>query len=359
MHSPKALNNLLDPSKAYHILVIKFRYLGDSIWMLPLLRNLRLNLPHSTVTVCVNKGTEGCFVLGHDVDSIITFDRAKAKGLSGWWYFLQFIRQIRAIKPDVVIELTDADRPAILAWLSGANIRISYDNEGKLRRWLYTHHCSSKILQSHLVQYHLDILRELQLKVYDETIRLHIPTDVKASLLDKLPCITNTKDKPRIVIHPGARTVLRQWGASNYAKLINEVADEAEVFLVGGKEERQLINEISSNLTKPITASTCELSVMEFASLCSSSDIFVGNDSAPAHIAGASGCSVVVIYGPTVPDCIYPWTDKRVLFSTDEKLLCRPCKHIKCENPEYARCIKNISPQAVISKVKEVLGLIC
>lgn len=344
---------LLKNSK--HILVIKLRYLGDSIWMLPFVENLKQNLPCVKLSVLVNKGTEAFFYNCLSVDNVIPFPRKEVKnGLRGVIRFLSFLRDIRRLKPDVVIELTDADRPAIISFLSGAKIRMGYNNENRWRNRLYTHIVKSRINIKHMVEYHLDVLRELGMKIYDDSIKIHIYETAFRSLREKAPSVFHNNGKKKVIIHPGARNHLRQWGAKKFAYLCDALSDTCRLFLVAGPDEGTILNEVlNSTKNRPEICSN-NLSLYEFAALCELSDIFIGNDSGPIHIASAKTFTVG-IYGPTLPELASPWTKKKLIFFDKKPLPCRPCRQEICDNIKFKACLEGIRPEDVLEKIRGLL----
>jgi len=340
---------LLKGSK--RLLLIKLRYIGDSIWMWPVINNLKWNYPHLKLSVLVNEGTEAFFYINPLVDEVIPFPRAKVKSRGGSFHFFKFIWKLRKKCFDTVIDLTDADRPAFISFLSGAKLRISYDNEHRPRRFLYTHKAQAKMNTKHMVDYHLDILRELGLKIFDSSIKIELPEEVFKHLKQRFPTLfLRTDKKKRLLIHPGARTPLRQWGVENFAELGKLVAHKYHILLIGGKKEKSLIENICQKWDfKPLLATT-KLNLLEFAGICRYADIFLGNDTAPLHIAAAMDIPVIGIYGPTLPQLAAPWTDKKIIFE-GEKLPCRPCRQDKCVHPEFKACLKNIKPEAVAQAI--------
>jgi len=340
---------------AKNILVIKLRYIGDSIWMLPFVDNLKQNLPDARITVLVNEGTEAFFINRPTIDSLIVLPRRKMKRkLSGFLRTLSFLSYIRNLRPDIVIELTDNDRAAIISYFSGAKIRISYNNENKWRKNLYTNFCSTKIGTKHTVDYHLDILRELGMNIFDPSIKIHIPANVFDSLKTKCPSVfKQVYGRKRIIIHPGARTFLRQWGIDNFSYLIDALSKNYRIFLVSGPDEKALLNELYNSLRIKPEICTNQLNLYEFAALCEMSDMFIGNDSGPIHIAAAKTFTVG-IYGPNISYRVSPWTDRKFIFE-DNSLLCRPCKQDKCINEQLKKCMSNIRPYDVAKKVEQLL----
>jgi len=339
---------------ARHVLVIKLRYIGDSIWMLPFVENLKLNLPHAKLSVIVNKGTEPFFYTSPAVDAVIPFPRADIKGKPlGILRFFSFIKTIRGLKPDVVIELTEGDRAAIMSVLSGADIRIGYSNEKHWRQRFYTHQISSKINTKHMVEYHLDLLKELGMKIFDDSIKIQIPEAAYLSLRRILPPDFYNNKKKKVLIHPGARNPLRQWGAEKFAYIGDALSEECRVFLIAGPDEEGVLQEVKRTMkTTPAFCST-SLNLYEFAALCELSDLFIGNDSGPIHIAAAKTFTAG-IYGPTLPELAGPWTNRKRIFE-DKSFQCRPCKQDKCHYQSFKACLEAISPEDVISKIKEIL----
>ena len=338
-----------------HILVINLKYLGDSIWMLPFVENLKINMPDIKLSVLVNKGTDAFFYNCPAVDNVIPFPRNDIKNhWLGGIRFISFIRNLRKLKPDMVIDLTESDRATILSYCSGAKIRISYKNEKSWRQWLLTHNIHSKINSKHMVDYHLDVLRELGLKIYDDKIKINLPEDAFYSLKNKFPIVfKHDTTKKKVIVHPGARNALRQWGAENFALLCDALSDICKIFLVAGPSEGDVLNNVVRFMKKQPEICSNELNLYEFAALCELSDMFIGNDSGPIHIASAKTFTVG-IYGPTIPEFVSPWTDRKLIFDCGP-LPCRPCEQDKCLNTEFKACLESIKPEAVIEKIMETL----
>jgi ADP-heptose:LPS heptosyltransferase len=342
-------------SNCRNILIIKLRYLGDSIWMLPFVDNLKRNMPHARLTVLVNEGTETFFKTSPSVTNIMTFPRREIKRRPlGVIKLHAFMKELRRLKPDAVIEMTDADRPAIIGLLSGAKIRIGYDNEKRWRRRLYTHIIQSRIDVKHMVDYHLDILRELGLKVYDDAIKIPLDGTCFQSLNKKYPSLLDDDKRRKVIVHPGARNALRQWGADNFASICDTLSTSCRVFLVVGPNERKIADSVLKRMKSRPEICASDLNLFEFAALCELSDIFIGNDSGPIHIASAKTFTVG-IYGPTLAKLAGPWTKKKLIFESPP-LHCRPCRQEVCHNAEFRACLNSITPERVAKGIQKVLS---
>lgn len=340
---------------AGRVLVINLKYLGDSIWMLPFLDSLRKYNQNCRISVLVNEGTE-TFFLGHaSVDTVMTFPRKAARRFpSGILTTAMIIRQLRMLKPDVILELTDTDRPALLSWFAGASVRVGYNNQNRWRNRLYSKTVRAKIYEKHMVEYHLDMLRELGVPVADTSLRIPEDHQAAAALRSRFPSVFQTDGRPRILVHPGARGPLRQWGASRFATVADALAEECRIFFVAGSGERKLLDEIRAKIDFEPEVCTSDLSMREFGELCGQSELFIGNDSGPIHIAAAK-TFVIGIYGPTLPKFVSPWTEKKLLLDPGP-LPCRPCRQDRCNNDEYMACLNKIEAAQVIAAARDALS---
>lgn len=336
------------------ILVVKLRYIGDSIWTLPFLANLADNLPSAELAVLAPRGAEGFFRRLPHVHSLFSYTGPGSNaGISSIPGFLSLVRDLRRYGPDTAIDLTDSDRPALLAYLSGARLRITYAPHDKPRNLLFTHVVRPRP-GSHMLGYHLDFLRSLGLRVSDERIILPPDPDATERLLGRVPALGGRDGRKRIVVHPGARVPLREWGAEKFARLIDSLGERYRVFLVAGPGEDGVLQEVARQLHVHADVCPTNLGVDEFAALCGEADLFVGNDSGPIHIA-ATRTFVVGIYGPNTDELAGPWTENKRIFEV-EGLPCRPCDQRKCVNPEYKACLERISPEEVAAAIRDILG---
>ncbi len=116
-------------------------------------------------------------------------------------------------------------------------------------------------------------------------------------------------DVPLVIIHPGGgdnplrSSTLIRWPVERFALLGNYMKRQhgAQVVLVGAEQERPLTQAISGLMATQVTDLCGQLSLGEVGALCEVADLYVGNDAGPSHVAAATGCSTLVIYGPINP----------------------------------------------------------
>jgi lipopolysaccharide heptosyltransferase II len=340
---------------AKKILVINLRYIGDTIWMYPFLRNLKLNIPDAKITALVNEGGEVFLKLLPDLSEVITVPRKQIKGRFGFITFARFLMEIRRKKFDTVFVLSNSDRPTIIGFASGAGVRVGFRHDSWWRAYLLTERLRWEHERTpHMIEYYLQALTDTGLTVFDRRLTIDVPEDGIREITERFG-ILKERDRKTIIVHPGSRTKLRQWGPGRFAEVINALAEDCRIFLIGGPQERDVVQDVLKRLKRTPDIVSNELSLLEFAALCKFADLFVGNDSAPIHIAAGSGMFVIGIYGPTLSKYCGPWTERRALFDLST-LPCRMCDQEKCIHEEKQACLKEITPSMVIGKVREVLG---
>ena len=115
-----------------NVLIIKLRYIGDVLLATPTVRAIKAARPDVRVTMMVNRGTEGLLSGNQDLDEIMVLDKGS---LTAQW---RLIVELRRRRFDTVIDLTDGDRSAFLSWISGAPVRIGFNDEHRWRGRCYT-----------------------------------------------------------------------------------------------------------------------------------------------------------------------------------------------------------------------------
>ena len=130
-------------------------------------------------------------------------------------------------------------------------------------------------------------------------------------------------DVPLVIMHPGGGTnpvlseSLKRWPVERFARLGNHLVRRygARIVLVGAEEERPLAQAIAGLMATRVTDLCGEVSLGEVGALCDVADLYIGNDAGPTHIAAATGCSTLAIYGPSDPAYSMPYHPKGELIA--------------------------------------------
>ena len=104
-------------------------------------------------------------------------------------------------------------------------------------------------------------------------------------------------DKFKIVIGAGSSGPTTRWGSKNFSELINQLnkSDDYFFFILCGPNEKQIENEIISNLNKHNYISLSDKNIKELIPYLCASNMYVGNDSFGSHITSQSGKKSIIM----------------------------------------------------------------
>ena len=93
--------------------------------------------------------------------------------------------------------------------------------------------------------------------------------------------------------------------------------------------------------------------IKQLAAISAASDLFIGVDSAPMHIAAAVGTPVIALFGPTGEMQWGPWGKQHLIFT--KRMHCRPCPESRCSGIEVRKCLEEITMDEVIAAASKML----
>ena len=330
------------------ILILQTAFLGDVILSTPFIRAVRRVFPEAAADILVIPENKPLFRADPDVNGVLTFD--KRRRMFKWLAFCRLVLIIRRTGYGLAFSLQRSVTSSLIMAMGGIPGRVGLSGQRLLTRTVKP----EKGL--HMRDRYLALLRPFTAEAFDRDTALHW-TDAEEKTADGLA--GNGDDGARKVgIAPGAKWATKRWPMEYYIELIkNLVSSGAEIFLVGGREDRSRCDAIIRGSGAAAVNACGRLSILESAALIHRLDLLVSNDSAPLHIADAVGTPVFAIFGPTVRrfGC-FPYRGHDRLFEID--LECRPCsKHggRRCPRGHF-RCMRDIPPERVLRAVLGFIG---
>ena len=162
------------------------------------------------------------------------------------------------------------------------------------------------------------------------------------------------RGKRIIGIHPGARPPARRWPAEYFALVADSLAQQfdAQVVLTGGPGEEQTVQAVIGAMCMPALSLVGKTSLGGLAALMKRFDLFISNDTGPAHIACAVDCRSITIFGPAD---VRRWAplDRERHPIVRHPVACSPCGYWEC--PIDHRCLRWLSPDGVLTKAREMM----
>ncbi len=104
-------------------------------------------------------------------------------------------------------------------------------------------------------------------------------------------------------VNPGMRLVSKRWPAGRFAELADRLHDEhgLHAVLLGGPDDVEPAAAVAAAAKNPPLDLTGSTTLGEGAAIMQRCRLFVGNDSAPLHLAAAVGTPFAGIFGPSDP----------------------------------------------------------
>lgn len=345
------------------ILVIRIDGLGDVVMSTPAFKALRDTFLYSHITFLAASWSKDLVEVIPTFNETIYFDapwvvkEQKKKIIK----LLRLVKKLRREKFDLAIDLRGDFRNNILMFVCKAKYRVGFNITGC--HFLLTHviPCDEN---HHPVKMALSLAEYLN-RENKEKYKMCLwirkeDQDFAAEFLSKNDLNDSSGDKLVIVIHPAAKWYGRQWTIEGYAAIADRLIKKygAKVIFTGSSDEIELTQNIVNGMRyKPIIA-TGQTTLRQFLALLERSDLFIGVDSGPMHMATAMGTKVVAFFGPARPEAIGPYGDGHIMVTKQGEFTCSPCAQTVCKRTDYS-CMKAITEEevwkAVETQVKKIL----
>ncbi|GAB4265074.1 MAG: glycosyltransferase family 9 protein [Deferrisomatales bacterium] len=326
-----------------NLLVIQLRQIGDVVLTTPIPRILKEELPGCRVAFLTEAPSHELLRENPWIDRVLVHARR-----GGAAHQLALARRLRRERYDAVLDFMANPRSALLAYLSGAPVRVSYPVRG--RGLLYTHRVAPEL--GYPVAYKKSLLGALGIRSGRDRPEIHLTDDelrwgreLRARLLGGRPGRLVTVD-------PTHRRPSRRWPEDHWGRLAAGVADRAgarPVILWGPGEEAAAEEVLAHAGGRAVRAP--RLTLRRLASLIAAADLHLGNCSAPRHIAVAVGTPSFTVLGSSSGDWTHPAPEHAHLALG---LGCQPCKHREC--PRGTACLVELEPSRVLDRLLEWAG---
>ena len=154
---------------------------------------------------------------------------------------------------------------------------------------------------------------------------------------------------PRVLVHSGAAQILRVWPLPRYAELVVRLRSQGcSVTIACDQPQRDWWLEHSEEGVQTPG------SVADLLMLVRQSDLFIGNDSGPGHVAAASGVPTFTIFGNNLPELFAPQ------HSASRWVAGKPCPYKPCFDQcrfSAPYCIDDLSFDEVWSELGKFLAV--
>ncbi|RJQ49480.1 MAG: glycosyltransferase family 9 protein [Gammaproteobacteria bacterium] len=321
------------------VLIIRLGALGDVAIATPFIEKILESYPESEVWLLTAPPYRELFI-NHPQLKVQTFPR---KGLKAMCAALAWVN---ARKFDAVYDLQGTLRSRLLAIASRARLCA-----GLNRGFPYTHTPPPRgdaRPDNHIFARFNAILQCAGLPAAEPRVML-VTDAAEREHVQRWLREKSLSGRPLVLMHTGssARWVSRRWEERHFAELARALHERGlHVIWVGGPEERELNARLAAH--GGVNAAEA-FSVLELVELARQARFAVTNDSGPMHIIAAAEIPIYALFGPT------DWRRSHALGQGGRVLThsvpCSPCYLPVCPPQREHRCLRDLTPQAVLQRL--------
>jgi heptosyltransferase-3 len=325
------------------ILVVALRRLGDVLLTTPLIRSLRHAWPDAHIDALVFADTAGILAGNPDLDDVVTMPprptalQSLALGARLWRKYDLAVSTQSGVAP-VEDRLSGRIKAALLDRSIG-----------------YVH-------SLHRVEQMLRLADVLGIERVPEMVA------PKPQPFEAMPA------GPYAVIHAAPFFRYKQWTAQGWRDLAAALSARGLTVVASGgpaADEQRYLDEIWQGAN--VIRLDGKLNWPQLTGLLSKARVYVGPDTSVTHLAAATGCPTVAIYGPTDPRLWGPWPSRGLdkpwaaagsiqhsgnVWLVQNRLPCMPCQLEGCERrlDSASACLDELPASRVIAAVELALA---
>jgi heptosyltransferase-3 len=339
------------------ILVIALRRLGDVLLTTPLIRSLRRAWPDGKIDALVFVDTAGILEGNPDLDGVVTMPSRPSAAES-----LRLATRLWR-RYALAVSTQTGDRPSLFAWAAGQRRvgPVERRLSGRVKRLGY-HRAVEHAPGGHRVEEILRLADTLGIPRIAEVVP---PRPVSSPMVP---------DADYAVIHAAPMFRYKQWTREGWRSLAEALAAHGlTVVATGGPSagERGYLDAVWDG------AAVCRvdgrLTWPQLAGLLTNARLYVGPDTSVTHLAAATGCPTLALFGPTDPRLWGPWPRGGLaaiwdaarplqrrgnVWLVQNPLPCLPCQLEGCERrlDSGSACLDELPAKQVIAAVEKVLN---
>lgn len=361
------------------VLIIRLSAMGDIVHGLPVAAMLKERLPGLELSWMVEPAGIPLLEGNPAVDRVLVFPKKKwlqqLRSVSGMGATAAearlFFAGLKKLQFDAAIDLQGLFKSSLLGFLSGANIRLGFKGTREGADRLLTHAFDSGdyfAYGTHVVDMNLrlaDYACRLLLKestpddflpgksYINDPVRFPLPAP-PVETLERMRALLDfgqAADSPIIALIPGTTWVTKIWPVDKWIALSRLLLEKTKgpLLLLGAASELEMNAAIALALGDRVLNLTGNTQITELLAIFQMTDIVIGADTGPLHLAAALGKPrVLSVFGSTPPERNGPYGTQCSTVSL--KLDCQPCFKKICPLGTLA-CLKDLSPEFVFNRV--------
>lgn len=276
--------------------------------------------------------------------------------LSNWREIFQMKATLRNRAYDIVFDLQGDVTSGLIAWLTNSPRRYGFDqslvrqplnakfinNQIPLRR--QDNHCSDRVLRMVSVPFGKDY------NAY--TLRVDICSAAEDAAAELY--LATLSDGLVLIIHPGASWKTKMWHERGWIglgkELLDHFTDTTLLIYAEHQGEREAAERIAAGIGRQ-TRILPQLSLKGFTALVKKTDLLIGGDAWPMHLAAAVGTPTISFYRSTDSRRNSPRGELHR--AVQSPLSCSRCLDSECKRDQ--ECMESVTVASMLAACRELL----
>lgn len=293
------------PISVKHILVIRFRRVGDSVLSTALCSSLRRTFPEARIDFVINKGIHMLYENHPDIDRLIVFDDHDNRSLTR--YVAKVWRTVRSTHYDVIIDMRTTVKTL---WFSLLSPRTPF-RIGRRKAYaagILTHRVDSlsdttmdRVKQNLLL---MDPLAQLAPLRKTEAFTLHVSPEHRERFRTYMENCGIDFSRPVVMATVTARLIYKVWDKGRMEEVLRRLIREFDAQVIfnfaGAEREMALLYQHELGDDPHIFTNVEARSLPDLCALLANCDFFFGNEGGPRHMAQALGVPSYAIFPPNI-----------------------------------------------------------
>lgn len=328
------------------IAIVKLSAMGDIIHAMVALQYIKKENPSLQIDWIVEQGFAKVLEGNPHIDNILPVNLKKIKkDKKALFSQIKLVKEYAKNNYDLVIDAQGLLKSAITAKLLAAN-RAGFSKKS-IREGMASYFYSRKVD----IAYDANTI-DRNAKVMSEPLDVHITEQM---ILDKEPFLFYTetsgveqylsKEKKNVIFVIGSTWESRNYPKEQFAQIANAL-EENVLIAWGNEEEKSRAEWIEANSSYAKVLPQINLNALK--AVIGKSDLLIGNDTGPTHMAWGLNVPSITLFGPTPTNRVYETAINKVLSSSSK------VNHYKLDKNDFS--IKEIKVEDIVNVAKELLN---
>lgn len=346
-----------------NILIVKTSAIGDVIHTLPALNALRRKYPEARIDWLVEEAAAD-LVLGHKaVDTVLVSrrkswirDLKRGRVLAAWRGFSDFVKRLRTIEYDLLVDFQGLLKSGIFVGLARAKRKVGFGKgmEHAECSYIFLNEPVPPVnMDQHAAVRELLLLKAIGVESEEVVFDLPVGNEQREKVGQLLAAEGIDAVKPLVAINPMTTWETKHWRNERFARVADQLLNRGlAVVFSGGPQDVQGIERIRAAMTGKAVSLAGRTTLKELAALYERVDVLITTDTGPMHLAAAAGTPVVALFGPTAPWRTGPFGSGHKILRAE--LACSPCLKKSCDRDH--QCMAQITVDQVVQAALAVLA---